>query len=315
MCGRSALPLWRSYNRDRPMFARVKRTGLRRLAAGVMLTAAASSCFPYGLFAYDGYKNVSSVTAPDAGGWDTTVTKYGVGARGIDVITKKVNSGSELFGYPVYDTHGNMVATLARSGSSSYSVGNVQWYDVWGGVRSGSSSEDQGYVANLGHRTDSESDLQYMRARYYEPSTARFISEDPGRQGLNWFVYCASNPINRADPSGCMWYGLLAALTSTIATFLVGYYAIEYYAQGFARVSGLLTILAGLLIVLDIYMWKLTADAFVAAGRQIFEKYGEKTLEPLIDMMGQLRTKNLVDGIGKMMLYMGELELWMMMIQ
>jgi hypothetical protein len=35
-----------------------------------------------------------------------------------------------------------------------------------------------------------------------DPVTGRFISEDPARDGLNWFVYGASNPINRVDPDG-----------------------------------------------------------------------------------------------------------------
>jgi RHS repeat-associated protein len=148
---------------------------------------------------YDGQMGVQDVWTD---GTDTVVRKYGVGARGIDLITKKVNSGSESFGYPIYDSHGNMIATLARSGSNSYSTGNVQWYDVWGGVRSGSSSEDQGYVANLGHRKDGESSLTYMRARYYEPSTGRFISQDPATHGLNWFTYAYNSPTNLVDATG-----------------------------------------------------------------------------------------------------------------
>jgi RHS repeat-associated protein len=94
-----------------------------------------------------------------------------------------------------------MLATLGRSGSS-YTTGNWQTYDVWGSVRSGSSSEQQGYVANLGHRSDPESFLTYMRARYYEPMTGRFISEDPKRDGSNWFIYAANAPTSFADFSG-----------------------------------------------------------------------------------------------------------------
>jgi hypothetical protein len=41
-----------------------------------------------------------------------------------------------------------------------------------------------------------------MRARYYEPSRGRFISEDPARDGWNWFSYCDGNPISYADFSG-----------------------------------------------------------------------------------------------------------------
>jgi RHS repeat-associated protein len=69
-------------------------------------------------------------------------------------------------------------------------------------VRSGSSSEEQGYVANLGHRADPESFLTYMRARYYEPMSGRFISEDLVGAGVNWFAYCANNPVGRTDVGG-----------------------------------------------------------------------------------------------------------------
>jgi uncharacterized protein RhaS with RHS repeats len=40
-----------------------------------------------------------------------------------------------------------------------------------------------------------------MRARYYEPSSGRFISEDPARYGHNWHTYCGNDPINFADPN------------------------------------------------------------------------------------------------------------------
>ncbi|MDR1209521.1 MAG: hypothetical protein LBK41_04310 [Clostridiales bacterium] len=34
-----------------------------------------------------------------------------------------------------------------------------------------------------------------MRVRYYEPGTERFVSEDPVRSGLNWYMYCLSNSL------------------------------------------------------------------------------------------------------------------------
>jgi RHS repeat-associated protein len=71
-------------------------------------------------------------------------------------------------------------------------------------VRSGNATGDptKRYSANLGHQADDESDLIYMRARYYEPATGRFVSEDPGYDGLNWFVYCGNSPVSHVDSSG-----------------------------------------------------------------------------------------------------------------
>jgi len=53
--------------------------------------------------------------------------------------------------------------------------------------------------ANYG---DGETGLVYMRARYYDPSIGRFISEDPTQNGVNWFVYCNDDPINKGNYSG-----------------------------------------------------------------------------------------------------------------
>jgi hypothetical protein len=44
--------------------------------------------------------------------------------------------------------------------------------------------------------------LYYLRARYYDPSIGRFMSEDPAQDGLNWYVYCGNNPVMFVDPMG-----------------------------------------------------------------------------------------------------------------
>jgi hypothetical protein len=53
---------------------------------------------------------------------------------------------------------------------------------------------------------DDESGLTYMRARYYEPWTGRFVSEDPSMDGYNWYRYCENDPVNRADANGKEWF-------------------------------------------------------------------------------------------------------------
>jgi RHS repeat-associated protein len=42
----------------------------------------------------------------------------------------------------------------------------------------------------------------YFNARYYDPTTGRFLTEDPSRKGVNWYAYCENNPVNITDPSG-----------------------------------------------------------------------------------------------------------------
>ena len=60
---------------------------------------------------------------------------------------------------------------------------------------------------------DSESGYIYLRARYYDPATSRFVSEDPIFDGHNWYVYANNNPIMFHDPSGLFaWWIIPAAI-------------------------------------------------------------------------------------------------------
>ena len=77
----------------------------------------------------------------------------------------------------------------------------------FGNVRSqtGSSANEYTYA---GEQTDS-TDLQYLRARYYDPAVGRFMSQDP-LPLLQRYAYVGNNPANFVDPTGlCGWQDLL----------------------------------------------------------------------------------------------------------
>ena len=149
-------------------------------------------------FYYDGQMPIETA---EVGSSSTVVTRNGLGARGIDRI-ERVGTSTTV-GYPIYDGHGNMIATLAKSGSS-FTLGDARTYDAWGAIRSGNTTGDPKgrYCANLGHVDDDESSLTYMRARYYEPGSGRFISQDPEFDGWNAFSYCRNDPENYTDRDG-----------------------------------------------------------------------------------------------------------------
>ncbi len=75
---------------------------------------------------------------------------------------------------------------------------------------------------------DSSTGLYYLNARYYDPETGRFLSEDTYRgtadtpQMLHLYVYCANNPVNYVDPSGNVWETVLdvASVGWSAAKFL-----------------------------------------------------------------------------------------------
>ena len=59
-----------------------------------------------------------------------------------------------------------------------------------------------------GELYDSDLNLYYLRARYYNPTTGRFLSRDP-EDGyvlvpitLHKYLYAGGNPVNRLDPRG-----------------------------------------------------------------------------------------------------------------
>jgi RHS repeat-associated protein len=55
-----------------------------------------------------------------------------------------------------------------------------------------------------GREVDSESSLYFMRARYFDPATGRFVSEDPARfpGGINFYTYVENDPVDLVDPFG-----------------------------------------------------------------------------------------------------------------
>ena len=57
-----------------------------------------------------------------------------------------------------------------------------------------------------------------MQARYYDPTTGRFISEDPVKDGMNWYIYCANDPVNAWDPSGLKGKKYVVVLAAGINT-------------------------------------------------------------------------------------------------
>ena len=70
------------------------------------------------------------------------------------------------------------------------------------------------------------SGLLYMNARYYNPATARFLSQDTytGSASVPWtqhlYVYCNNNPVNMIDPTGhsALLIALLVAITVVTLT-------------------------------------------------------------------------------------------------
>ena len=61
------------------------------------------------------------------------------------------------------------------------------------------------FVGAQNYYRDSELELYYAGARYYDPAAGRWLSEDPvglAAGDVNLYRYVQNNPVNTADPSG-----------------------------------------------------------------------------------------------------------------
>ena len=86
-------------------------------------------------------------------------------------------------------------------------AGNTHYhYDAFGNEQNANPT-DANIFRYCGEYWDKETETYYLRARYYAPRTGRFVTEDPIRDGLNWYTYCGNNPIMFVDPSGLILRG------------------------------------------------------------------------------------------------------------
>jgi len=152
-------------------------------------------------YRYDGQMGMEDIDYAPSGAV-SKVTDYGIGSRGIDAIYVTQN-GTTSAAYPIYDSHGSMISTLLRQGSG-FTTTALRTFDAWGQIRIGVQTGDPKgrFCAKLGHKQDDESGLLYMRARYYEAGSGRFVSEDASHDGPNWYAYCRGNPVTQVDRSG-----------------------------------------------------------------------------------------------------------------
>ena len=144
--------------------------------------------------------------------------------------------GSTGAGYIVTNSRGDVVGMCNGSGVM---VVNYT-YDAWGNVLSvtnqnGTAITNAEHLANLnslryrGYYYDTDTEMYYLKSRYYDPEVRRFINADDVSileedQGSivenNLFAYCLNNPVSMMDEEGD--FAITASITAyVVATFIL----------------------------------------------------------------------------------------------
>ena len=95
------------------------------------------------------------------------------------------------------NAHGDITAVTDVNGN----VQNTYIYDAFGNQLN-ENENDTNPFRYCGEYYDKETGDIYLRNRYYAPCIGRFITEDPIKDGFNWYVYVGNNPVSFVDPCG-----------------------------------------------------------------------------------------------------------------
>jgi RHS repeat-associated protein len=121
-------------------------------------------------------------------------------AYGLGRISLTQPSGTS---YYVYDGRGSVRALTDASGAATDSY----TYDGFGSTLETHGATPNTYLFS-GEQNDAGLGLYYLRARYLDPSSGRFMTADPfggyirDPISLHRYLYASADPIDRTDPSG-----------------------------------------------------------------------------------------------------------------
>jgi RHS repeat-associated protein len=180
------------------------------------------------IFTYDGEKLVETVN-----GSGSEVAHYTQGQSIDEPLAMQRGTTTD---YYEADGLGSITSLTAANGS----IVQTYAYDSFGNTTNSTGSVTN-FFRYTGREFDTETGLYFIRARYFDPTAGRFISEDPIRfsGGVNFYRYVGNNPVNLIDPFGLGPWGTgIGAALGGILGAIVGGGGGTLVAPGVGTVGG-----------------------------------------------------------------------------
>jgi RHS repeat-associated protein len=116
--------------------------------------------------------------------------------------------------YPLYDGIGSERTVTA----ANQSVSGTITFEGFGQTvaTTGSSGNPYMFKGAWSYRNDGDSGLHHVGARYYDAQVGRFITRDTYLD-QHPYLYCEHDPVNHADPSGHIFFLIVAGIGAYIA--------------------------------------------------------------------------------------------------
>ena len=155
----------------------------------------------------------------------TTLSTF---VRGINLLRSTIEGTTQ---YYLYNAHGDVIQLADGTGA----VTKTYAYDAFG-VEQGLVEGDRNPFRYCAEYFDAETGQVYLRARYYQPVTGRFRTQDGWEYGnpqdplsLNLYTYCGNNPVRFADPSGHIYIETLILIGSIVIGVIAAVWTAHNY--------------------------------------------------------------------------------------